>query len=329
MVSFFVVPSLPHEVILGMDFWRAFGLVVNTSQNNASVVQPGVPKVDEVVVDRDVLDERQRKALEEMVERFRPTLGRPGLGCTHLITHSIDTGNAAPVRQRYYSYSPRLIEVLHAGLEDWLNKGVVEPSSSPWASPSEGHQLYKLGNCGKRPFQWNRVLPRELRADALHECHDVGLSHLGVNKTIFRLREYYYWPSMDRDVREYGKKCEVCIKYKVPQVKPAGVMGVQRKINAPMQKFREEIEKRLKASYEKNKVYYNLRRRPLDLQVGDTVYRENHVQSNAVKYFSKKLAPKFIGPFTVAKKVGYQGYLLKDADGKTDGPWHVKHLKKS
>ncbi|KAK3913772.1 Pro-Pol polyprotein [Frankliniella fusca] len=132
MVNFLVVPALPHELILGMDFWRAFGLVVDAPKERAGV---GAGVLDEVVVSRDGLSEQQRVALERLVERFRASLGRPGLGCTHLVTHRIDTGDATPVRQRCYSYSPRLIEVLHTGLEDWLKKGVVEPSSSPWASP--------------------------------------------------------------------------------------------------------------------------------------------------------------------------------------------------
>ncbi|KAK3917306.1 Transposon Ty3-I Gag-Pol polyprotein, partial [Frankliniella fusca] len=919
MVNFLVVPALPHELILGMDFWRAFGLVVDAPKERAGV---GAGVLDEVVVSRDGLSEQQRVALERLVERFRASLGRPGLGCTHLVTHRIDTGDATPVRQRCYSYSPRLIEVLHTGLEDWLKKGVVEPSSSPWASPvllikkgdgsyrwvvdlrtvnrlskgdsyplpkvtdildqlrearyissvdmsnayfqipleedsrektafiipgkglfqftrmpqglhtsaatwqrfidrvlgedlkpyvfvylddiimiskdfdnhlallekvlsrlegagltinfekskfcrdelkylgyvvnrdglqvdpekveaivkltppqsvtalkrfigmaswyrrfvqnfasimsplhaltkkgvkyewseecqaafdsiklklttapvlacpdfskrfdlfcdasgeglgcvlgqegrviayasrsltkaerkyfpteleclavlwavekhrcylegyffhvitdhasllwldnlkdpvgrlgrwavrlqqydykvihrkgkehqapdalsraalpysgetvdlitvenpvdpwyvkmlkeveadpdkyhlwkAQGAQLYKLVKNGKRPFQYNRVLPLEARGGALQECHDSELAaHLGVNKTLFRLREYYYWPAMSRDVRQYVRACDTCAKYKVPQVKPAGLMGQKRQVDAPLQvvacdlmefprsssghkylavtidlfskmvwmrplrkaeartviahlledvflkfgvpgvllcdngpqyksdemkkfceeygvkilynyayhaqanpteranrviktmiasyvkenhrhwdrhlhkfanaintakhdvtgytpheivfgsnwknnglykavevegvvpevvkpdslpktfqKYREEIVKRLDKAYERNKVYYNFRRRPVDFKVGDTVYRVNHVQSNALKYFSKKLAPKYVGPYTVVRKVGYQGYLLEDKNGKRDGPWHIKHLK--
>ncbi|KAK3928364.1 Transposon Tf2-9 polyprotein [Frankliniella fusca] len=92
-------------------------------------------------------------------------------------------------------------------------------------------------------------------------------------------------------------------------------------------KFRKEIVSRLEKAYDRNKVYYNLRRRPVDLKPGDKVLRENHVQSNAANFFSKKLAPKFIGPFTVLRKVGGQGYMLQDEKGVADGPWHVKHLK--
>ena len=69
-----------------------------------------------------------------MIDKYRPTLGRSELGCTHLVTHKIDTGNAEPVRARYYSYSPKLLDVLHSGLDDWLKQDVVEPSNSPWAS---------------------------------------------------------------------------------------------------------------------------------------------------------------------------------------------------
>ncbi|KAK3928366.1 DNA damage-inducible protein 1 [Frankliniella fusca] len=74
VVSFLVVPALPHEMILGMDFWRAFGLVVDASKGRAGVGEPQVAEVNEVVVPRDGLDEQQRAALEGLVERFRPSL---------------------------------------------------------------------------------------------------------------------------------------------------------------------------------------------------------------------------------------------------------------
>ncbi|KAK3918946.1 Acetaldehyde dehydrogenase 2 [Frankliniella fusca] len=104
---------------------------------------------------------------------------------------------------------------------------------------------------------------------------------------------------------------------------------VQRPTVLPvtLSKFQQDIVKRLEKAYEKNRGYYNLRRRYVNFKSGDIVYRATHVQSNAANYFSMKLAPKYEGPFEVISKDGMQGYLLRDKNGKTEGPWHIKCLR--
>jgi hypothetical protein len=57
------------------------------------------------------------------------------LGRTDVIKHDIDTGGAVPIRQ-----PPRRLPLVHQTecakeIEKMLKKGVIEPGSSPWASP--------------------------------------------------------------------------------------------------------------------------------------------------------------------------------------------------
>ncbi|KAE8741052.1 hypothetical protein FOCC_FOCC013422, partial [Frankliniella occidentalis] len=85
-------------------------------------------------------------------------------------------------------------------------------------------------------------------------------------------------------------------------------------------KVQAELIKRLEAAYTKNSKSYNLRR-PVDLTVGQTVYRRNYTQSKAGD------TPQFVGPFKIYKKVRYKAYLLESSDGSKDGPWHVSKLK--
>ena len=56
-------------------------------------------------------------------------------GRTDKVRHSIDTGTAPPIRQPARRISPHRREEVKTLLEQMLEKGVVEPSSSPWASP--------------------------------------------------------------------------------------------------------------------------------------------------------------------------------------------------
>lgn len=89
----------------------------------------------------------------------------------------------------------------------------------------------------------------------------------------------------------------------------------------------DDIVKRLATAYENAKSRYDLRRRPATFNVGDTVWRKNYVLSDAAKYFTAKLAPKFVGPFFISRKVSFATYELSDQSGVSKGTWHAKDLK--
>ena len=125
-MKFFVVPSLSHVLVLGIDFWRLYQLKVDIAGNSAArgsdegfcdhhVDKIMNFKIDELVVSDDPLSLQQREKIQALVEKYRSTLGREGTGCTNLIKHKIDTGNAPPVRSRAYRFSPTLKKVLVDG----------------------------------------------------------------------------------------------------------------------------------------------------------------------------------------------------------------------
>ncbi|CAK1600209.1 unnamed protein product [Parnassius mnemosyne] len=55
-----------------------------------------------------------------------------------------------------------------------------------------------------------------------------------------------------------------------------------------------KVQTKLHIAHAKNSARYDLRRSFKEFNVGDTVWRKNHVLSNASAYFNAKLAPKFI-----------------------------------
>lgn len=176
--EFIIVPNLQHELILGIDFLKSFGLVVDFGNASCSMSNRELPVISEIITSHEKLSEKQKLELHGLVEKYKPTLGRPELGCTHLVTHKIDTGDAEPVRQRYYSYSPKLLEVLHSGLEEWLEKDVVEASNSPWASgillikkPDKSYRwVVDLRNVNKVTKKDSYPLPKV--ADILDQLRD-------------------------------------------------------------------------------------------------------------------------------------------------------------
>ncbi len=81
--------------------------------------------------------EPQRRAVAGLLIKYQDTFSKSDwdIGLTDLAEHPIDTGGAAPVKQR-----PRRVPLAYAdeeqkAIEDLLKKGVIQKSTSPWASP--------------------------------------------------------------------------------------------------------------------------------------------------------------------------------------------------
>ncbi|KAJ8937590.1 hypothetical protein NQ314_011782 [Rhamnusium bicolor] len=88
----------------------------------------------------------------------------------------------------------------------------------------------------------------------------------------------------------------------------------------------KDVQAKLSKAYDRSKHQYNLRRRLDQFSLNQKVWRRSHAQSDATKHFSAKLAPKFVGPFTISKIVSPWTYELKDPNGKRT-VWHIKDLK--
>jgi len=61
--------------------------------------------------------------------------GMTDLVGTDVLYHSIDTGDADPVRKRAYRQSPEMMKEMKRQVGEMVEAGVVEESDSPWSSP--------------------------------------------------------------------------------------------------------------------------------------------------------------------------------------------------
>lgn len=93
----------------------------------------------------------------------------------------------------------------------------------------------------KRNFQHNKetfllVVPSDLRPEILHACHDEpSAGHLGVTRTLARIRQKYYWPKLLPSVQHYVRTCRDCQRRKTPPLKPAGLLQPIPPPTAPFQ----------------------------------------------------------------------------------------------
>lgn len=88
-----------------------------------------------------------------------------------------------------------------------------------------------------------------------------------------------------------------------------------------------DVKKRLFDANKKSCDRYNLRARHVEYLPNQLVWRKNYVLSDAAKHFSQKLAPKFIGPLLIKKRLSPWVYELCDEIGNSKGVWHTKDLK--
>lgn len=94
----------------------------------------------------------------------------------------------------------------------------------------------KLKQFPDEKCSWKLVIPEALRSQVLRECHDDPVSgHLGIKKTVNRVRQCYYWPTLIGDVKRHVRKCETCARHKSSQLPPCGLMGRHREVTEPFQ----------------------------------------------------------------------------------------------
>ncbi len=82
------------------------------------------------------LSQKQRERVKELLISFSDTFskGENDLGLTSLIEHTIDTGNARPIK-----VPPRRVPLAYAGedknaIDQMLARGLIQPSKSPWGA---------------------------------------------------------------------------------------------------------------------------------------------------------------------------------------------------
>ena len=83
------------------------------------------------------LVQAQQQQLEELLVSFADAfaLDPSELGTTKLVKHIIDTGGQPPVRQPVRRTPFALRSKVDEMVQEMMEQGVVEPSTSPWASP--------------------------------------------------------------------------------------------------------------------------------------------------------------------------------------------------
>nr|GFC28026.1 putative reverse transcriptase domain-containing protein [Tanacetum cinerariifolium] len=125
----------------------------------------------------------------------------------------------------------------------------------------------------------------------------------------------------------YGRKCRspVCWN-EVGEFHLTGPEIVQETTEKIIQ-----IKQRMQAAHDRQKSYADLKRKPMEFQVGDKVMLKVSPWKGVVRFGKlRKLNPGYIGPFNVLERVGDVAYKLDLPEelSRVHNTFHVSNLKK-
>ncbi|GJX04242.1 putative reverse transcriptase domain-containing protein [Tanacetum coccineum] len=125
----------------------------------------------------------------------------------------------------------------------------------------------------------------------------------------------------------YGRKCRLPVCWaEVEEVQLTGPEIMQETTEKIAQ-----IKKRMQAARDRQKSYVDLKRKPIEFQVGDKVMLKVSPWKGVVHFGKRgKFNPRYVGPFKVLEKVGEDAYKLELPEelSRVHNTFHISNLKK-
>ncbi|GJV97817.1 putative reverse transcriptase domain-containing protein [Tanacetum coccineum] len=125
----------------------------------------------------------------------------------------------------------------------------------------------------------------------------------------------------------YGRKCRSPVCWaEVGDVQLTGPEIIHETTEKIVQ-----IRQRLQAARDRQRSYANVRRKPLEFQVGDRVMLKISPRKGVIRFGKRgKLNPWYIGPFKILKRIGLVAYKLELPEelSNVHNTFHVSNLKK-
>ncbi|KAJ8914274.1 hypothetical protein NQ315_011007 [Exocentrus adspersus] len=181
-----------------------------------------------------------------------------------------------------------------------------------WESPDGKEKNYQT------------ILPRKRVPEVLQAVHSgVGGGHFGINKTLDKVRERFYWLGSRSDVEEWCRRCETCAASKGPRTRklrlpidlisdrPKKEEGVNNYISHLQDRLKlthAEVRQKMRIESDRMKTRYDLRANTGGFQVGEKVWLYNPKRT---KGKSPKLQKSWEGPYIVVTRLNDVVYRIQ------------------
>nr|GEY70532.1 hypothetical protein [Tanacetum cinerariifolium] len=180
--------------------------------------------------------------------------------------------------------------------------------------------------------------------DSLGSCKTIPFA---LDKMYHDLRDMYWWPGMKRDIAIYVSKCLTCAKVKAEHQRPSGLLKQPEILKWKWDKIiMDFITKlpRLRSGHDAiwcalfEALYGRKCRSPVlwaEIREGSLIGPElggiNKGKAQSVHFGKKgKLAPRYVGPFQILKRIGLVAYRLRLPEelNSVHDTFHVSNMKK-
>ncbi|GFW67280.1 retrovirus-related Pol polyprotein from transposon gypsy [Trichonephila clavipes] len=203
-----VVPidKLKFEAVIGSDLleqasisFTEEGVIFNKYENHAMLMQISAENLQEELDLRHVENRHIKKELEKLIQDYKPEKT-----ASTDITMTIILKDEEPVRQpsRRLAFTER--QKVNKQIEEWLNEGIIRPSSSEYASPIA---MVKKKDGSSRMCSDYRKLNQKLVKDnfPLPLIEDVlDTLQEGKEYSTFDLRNDFFHVDVDEYCRKYA-----------------------------------------------------------------------------------------------------------------------------
>ena len=133
-IHVYIVDRLFHDFLMGGDALESLEAVINYKEQTVTLA--GDQYRYKSANDSDQVLALAETDADGWAREFPEVFSLNGqLGFTDSIYMTIDTGDCLPINQRMYRLPLKKLDVVKTEIDKMLREGIIEPSSSPWASP--------------------------------------------------------------------------------------------------------------------------------------------------------------------------------------------------
>ncbi|UYV69788.1 hypothetical protein LAZ67_7000732, partial [Cordylochernes scorpioides] len=148
---------------------------------------------------------------------------------------------------------------------------------------------------------WLLVVPENKKREIMKEYHNhMSNGHLGVARTMYRIKSKYFWPSMLKDVSEFVKTCHLCQSRKGSNQLPSGLLQPIPPANFPFERIGIDFVGPLPSTKNRKKWIIVL-----------TDYYTRYAETKAVSEATVKEVSKFLVE-DIFLRQGAPQYLISD-----------------